>query len=256
MRLKSISLIAVVTIVLAACGSNEPLGPPAGLDGSWQLTSGTHQGNAIEPIATHPVTMTFDGAGVSGTAACNSYGGTFDITDGKISFSEMFRTEMACFPTEVMDLEENYLAALLTVTEVSLSDGYLVLSGDTTTLEFEELPPVPTADLLGTVWVLDGLISGDSVSSVAGDRATLELFSDGSLLGSTGCRTLSGTYVESAGSIETSNLSADGECPDDLFDQDSHVISVLGGPFQVEVDGQSLTLTRSGGEGLTYRAEA
>ncbi|MGF1618948.1 MAG: META domain-containing protein [Acidimicrobiia bacterium] len=255
MKLKSAVLIAVVTIVLAACGSNEPLGPPAGLDGSWQLTSGTHQGTAIEPISTHPVTMSFDGAEVTGTAACNGYGGTFDITDSEISFSEMSRTEMACSPTEVMDLEESFLAALLSVTEVMVTDGLLVLSGETTTLEFEALPPVPTADLLGTVWVLDGLVSGDSVSSVAGDRATLELFSDGSLLGSTGCRTLTGTYVESAGSIETPTLAADGECPDDLFDQDSQVISVLGGPFQAQVDGRSMTLTRSGGEGLTYRAE-
>lgn len=255
MRLKTTSLIAVVAIILAACGTNEPLGPPAGLDGSWQLTSGTHQGTAIEPIATHPVNMTFDGSEVTGTAACNRYGGTFDTTGSEISFSEMIRTEMACFPTEVMDLEDNYLTALLSVTGVSVTDGLLVLSGDTTTLEFEELPPVPTADLLGTVWVLDGLVSGDSASSVGGDRATLELFSDGSLLGATGCRTVTGTYVESAGSIETPTLSAEGECPDDLSSQDSHVISVLGGLFRAEVDGQRLTLTQSGGEGLTYRAE-
>ncbi len=255
MRLKSTSLIAIVTIALAACGTNEPLGPPAGLDGSWQLISGTHQGTAIEPIATQPVTMTFNGAEVTGTAACNGYGGTFDTTGSEISFSEMIRTEMACFPTEVMELEENYLVALLSVSGVSVTDGLLVLSGDNTTLEFEELPPVSTADLLGTVWVLDGLVNGDSVSSVGGDRATLELFSDGSLLGSTGCRTVTGTYVESAGSIETPTLAADGECPDDLSSQDSLVLSVLGGPFRTEVDGQNLTLTQSGGEGLTYRAE-
>jgi len=254
MRLKSASLIAVVTVVLAACGSNEPLGPPADLDGSWQLTSGIHQGIAIELLDTHPVSMTFDGTEVTGTAACNSYGGTFDVTESDISFSEMFRTEMACFPTEVMDLEENFMAALLAVTDVSVTDGLLVLSGETTTLEFEELPPVPTADLLGTVWVLDGLVSGDAVSSVTGDRATLELFSDGSLLGSTGCRTLTGTYEENSGSVETQTLAAKGECPDELSAQDSHVISVLEGPFQAGVDGQSLILTGSGGDGLTYRA--
>lgn len=255
MRLRSASLVVVVTIVLAACGSNEPLGPPAGLDGSWQLTSGTHQGAAIEPIATHPVTIAFDGAEVTGTAACNSYGGTFDITESEISFSEMIRTEMACFPTEVMDLEDSFLSALLSVTGVSVTDGVLVLSGEGTTLEFEELPPVPTADLLGTVWVLDGLITLDSVSSLAGDRATLEMFTDGSLLGTTGCRTLTGNYVENAGSVETRSLSAQGECADDLTAQDNHVVAVLEGPFQVEVDGQTLTIATSGGDGLVYRAD-
>lgn len=254
MRFKSAIVIAA-TIALAACGSNEPLGPPAGLDGSWKLTSGTHQGSEIEPIASHPITMTFDGTDVGGTAACNSYGGTFALTDREISFSEIFRTEMACSPNEVMDLEENYLAALLSVNAVTVTDGVLVMSGEATTLEFEELAPVPTAEMLGTVWVLDGLVSGDAVSSVAGDGATLELFSDGSLLGSTGCRTLTGTYVETAGSIGISDLAADGECTDDLSGQDNQVIAVLEGPLQAEIDGQTLTLTGSGGEGLIYRAE-
>lgn len=247
--------LAILVLVAAACGTEPPLAQPIDLTGSWQLTSGSHAGSALEPIVTHPVTIEFTADRVGGTAACNSYGGTFDTSTGALTISELAITEMACDPPETMELERAYVEALLAVNEATIEEATLTLSGPETTLEFEELPPVPNADLHGTIWVLDGLISGDTVSSVAGDRATLELFSDGSLLGSTGCRTLTGTYVESAGSIETPTLAADGECPDDLFDQDSRVISVLEGPFQAEVDGQSLTLTRPGGEGLTYRAD-
>ncbi len=255
MNKSRILILAHLMLVVAACGTEPPLAQPLDLTGSWQLTSGSHGGATLDPIPTHPVTIEFTADRVDGTAACNGYGGTFDASTGALSISELSITEMACSPNKVMDLERAYVEALLAVNEATIEGTTLILSGPETTLEFEELAPVQTSDLLETVWVLDGLVSGDAVSSVAGDRATLELFSDGSLLGSTGCRTLIGTYAESAGSIETPTLAAGGECPEDLFDQDSQVISVLEGPFQAAVDGQSLTLTRSGGEGLTYRAE-
>jgi len=255
MRFKTFTLIAVASIVLAACGTSEPLGPPAGLDGSWQLTSGTSQGTTLEPISTHPVTISFEGDEVTGTAACNGYGGTFETSDGEIAFSEMIITEMGCFPTEVMDLEQNFMAALVSVTEVIVTDDLLVLSGENTTLEFEALPPVPTSELLNTVWVLDGLVTGDSVSSVVGDRATLELFSDGSFLGSTGCRSFNGTYTEDAEGLRTTDITAQGECADDLAAQDSHVLAVLEGSFETEIDTRSLYITTSGDIGLVYLAD-
>jgi heat shock protein HslJ len=255
MRIKSAALIAVVTLVLAACGTSEPLGPPAGLDGSWQLTAGTHQGTNIEPIPDHPVTISFENDEVTGTAACNGYGGTFEATDGRIVFSEMVITEMGCFPTEVMDLEQLFMAALITVTEVSVTDDQLVLSGDNTTLEFEALPPVPTAELQNTVWVLDGLVSGDSVSSVSGDRATLELFSDGSFLGSTGCRSFNGTYTAEAEGLTTTDITPQGKCTDDLSAQDSHVLAVLEGTYRTEIDKQSLHISTSRELGLVYLAD-
>jgi heat shock protein HslJ len=257
MKSKSASLIVVVVLglVLAACGTSKPLGPPAGLDGSWQLTSGTHQGTTLEPVSDHPVTMSFDGDEVTGTAACNGYGGTFESTEGQIVFSEMIITEMACFPTEVMDLEQNFMTALVSVTEVRVTDDVLVLSGENTILEFEVLPPVPTAELLNTVWVLDGLVTGDSVSSVIGDRATLELFSDGSFLGSTGCRSFNGTYTEVAEGLRTTDITPQGDCADDVSAQDSHVLAVLGGSYKTEIDTRSLYVTTSGELGLVYLAE-
>lgn len=250
-----ILILATIALVIAACGTEPPLAQPIELTGSWQLTSGSHGDEVLEPIATHPVTIEFTADRVGGTAACNGYGGTFDASTGSLSIGEIAITEMGCFPTEVMDLEAAYVDALLAVDEATIEGATLTLSGPDTTLEFEEMAPIPAADLLGTVWVLDGLVTDDAVSSVAGDIATLELFSDGSLLGSTGCRTLTGSYVETAGSIEVSDLTADGECTDDLSGQDNHVISVLEGPFQAEIDGQSLSLTRPNGEGLIYRVE-
>jgi hypothetical protein len=49
-------------------------------------------------------------------------------------------------------------------------------------------------------------------------------------------------------------LSAHGDCPVELRDQDAVVVRVLGDGFRVEVDHEILTLTSTGNEGLAYRA--
>lgn len=254
MRTHRLTALTLLVAIIAGCGADDPLAAPTDVTGAWVLTSGRHAGSAIEPIDTHPVTIEFDEDGLGGTAACNGYGGTYTLDGSALALSALSITEMACSPEEAMALEADYMAALVTVTEARNEGARLILSGPETTLEFEALPPVPTSDLQGTVWVLDGLITGDAVSSVGGGRATLELFTDGSLLGSTGCRSLTGTYVESAGSIETASLSAEGECSDDLASQDGHVISVLEGGFTVEIEENRLTISTSGGDGLTYLA--
>jgi heat shock protein HslJ len=104
------------------------------------------------------------------------------------------------------------------------------------------------------VWVLDGLEQGDSVSSVGGDRATLEMFSDGSLLGSTGCRSLSGNYTVTGTAVSVTGLKADGTCPSGLTDQDALVVMVLSDGFTTEVQGNTLTLTSPDDLGLVYLA--
>ncbi|MEA2001312.1 MAG: META domain-containing protein [Actinomycetota bacterium] len=82
------------------------------------------------------------------------------------------------------------------------------------------MTPALTAALVATLWTLETLIKGETASTVGGDPATLVLAADGTLAASTGCRTLSGTWVENGGVIVVPTLSADGECPADLSRQD------------------------------------
>jgi len=116
--------------------------------------------------------------------------------------------------------------------------------------------PITTADLQGTVWILDGLVQGEAVTSVSGDRATLEFFTDGSLIGSTGCRTITGSYVVSGAEVTFTDWAAYGECPASLATQDSRVISGLEGGFRVEIEGDTLTTWVTGTEGLIYKADS
>jgi heat shock protein HslJ len=129
-----------------------------------------------------------------------------------------------------------------------------ILSACEETSPSDEPPEADSPELTGTVWVLEGLVQGESVSDVGGERATIELFSDGSMLGSTGCRALNGRYTIAGVEVTIAELSAHGDCPVELRDQDALVVRVLGDGFRVEVDDEILTLTSPGNEGLAYRA--
>jgi heat shock protein HslJ len=233
--------------------TTQPSMDPTGI--AWALETGTVDGAAMTVVDGHLITLTITGDEASGTAACNGYGATVTISGSEIEFDELAMTQMACTPDEVMDSELLYIEALPRVETYSANADSLTLNGEGVELNFVALPPVPIADLTGTVWVLDSLVQGDSVSSAAGERATLELYTDGSMLGSTGCRSLHGTYVVSGAEVQMPEMAAEGECPADLQAQDGQVVSVLGDGFRVAIDGQSLTVTSTGGFGLVYRAE-
>jgi len=246
--------LAVVGLaLLVACAEPaEPAGDPTAI--AWELESGTVGGESIPIVDGHPITLSFTDDGAGGTAACNGYGGSYAVTGTRITFTDLAWTEMGCIPEEIMDSERKYLDALPRVEAFATSDERLTLSGDGVELVFAALSPVPTSELTGTVWVLESLVQGASVSTVTGERATLELFSDGSMLGSTGCRTLNGNYTIAGAEVQMTELTANGDCPSDLEDQDTQVVTVLGS-FRATVEGETLTLTSPGSMGLRYRGE-
>ena len=225
------------------------------LQGSWQLTSGTVDGEEIAMIDGYPITITFDEDRVGGTAACNSYGGTFSLSGSEITVSDLSMTEMGCFPEEIMQAEAMYAGAITRVGKVSL-DEELTLSGDGVELAFEALEPVPDAGLTNTVWVLDGLVRGDSVSTPVMDtQATVEFFTDQSIVGDTGSRPFAGRYTISGAEVLVTELASDGhQCEPDLADQDNLVLSVLGDGFRVDIEGDRLHLSGQENQGLVFVA--
>lgn len=251
--MKTIGFLALLTLLTVACLGSDFADS---VEGSWQLSAGTLDGDPIPVIDSHPITITFQDDQVGGTASCNSYGGTYEMDGSTISFSNLAMTEMACMPEETMVAEQMYGTALTMVDTVTLDES-LVLSGPGAELTFDRLDPVPDAELTNTVWVLDGLIQGDAVSSpVADSRATIEFFTDGSVLGDTGCRPFSGHYEINGAEVVLTELAADGhECEPEMAEQDSLVLSALEGGFRVEIDGDRLTTWSHGDEGLTFVAE-
>ena len=241
-----------IAILLCACGGS-PSGAGPALDGTWLLEKGAHDGRPVPIVEGSRITMTIDGSQIGGTAACNLYGGTIERDGASIRISALTMTEMAC-DEPVMAAEAAYVAALADVTTAARDGDRLALGGPEVELEFSLLPPVPAAELIGTIWTLDSLIAGDAVSSVSGEPATLQLRDDGTLSGSTGCRSFGGTYEVIGDEVRVTDLAADARaCPDELAGQDDHVLAVVGDGFAVTIDGNRLTLS-DGASGLGYLA--
>jgi heat shock protein HslJ len=253
---KLISLVSVLLALgLLGCGSAgapTTAGGPVDATGSWQLARGQLDGAAMPIAADFPITLTVAGTQISGRAACNFYGAEIDAGGGRMRLTMTSMTAMAC-PEPVMATETAFTTAIDRIDTVERDGASLVLRGSGVRLEFERLAPPPVAEMVGTEWILESLVKGEAISSIAGARATLRFDPGGTFSGSTGCRTFRGKWVAADGGIATPELGMDGECPANLAAQDSHVVSVIEG-FRASVDGRTLTLEASGGEGLIYLA--
>lgn len=250
--------MVLILAVLAGCSvgaSPSPSDPdPNGLLGSWVLVEGSGPGGEVTIVDGYRITLEIQGSEIGGTSACNHYFGRMAVVGDSLRIDELGGTEMACEP-EVMDSESAYWAALGAVAGWTRDGDGLTLTGPDASLTYELLEPVPDAAMVDTVWVLDTLISGDAASSTNG-RATLELGSDGTIVGSTGCRDFTGRYQITADEVMVTELTMAGECSAELAAQDSHVVTVLGDGFTVQVEGNRLTLGSAGNQGLGYTAEA
>jgi heat shock protein HslJ len=251
---RALTVIVASLLVVACASSAAPSGGGAvDIGGDWTLASGTVDGAPFPLPPGAQITLTVQGTSIGGRAACNHYGGEIVVdADGTPHFNVTSMTEMAC-EEPVMAAEAAFMAAMARIRSVTRDVDRLTLGGAGVELAFDRLPPVPVADLVGTDWVLESIVSGDAVSSVAGEPATLRLEPTGTFAGSTGCRTFTGRWVFANGGISPTDLGMDGECPPRLAQQDGHVVSVLEG-FRASVDGDILTLSGDGGDGLIYRA--
>jgi heat shock protein HslJ len=259
MRRATIALLALAGL-LAACGASQsdPSDPEAsdgGVIGDWVLTGGSIDGDDAPVLPDHRITMTITGSTIGGSAGCNSYGGEITMGADGLHVDNLLQTEMAC-EEPAMAAEAAYMAALVRVREIVRDGEELVARGDGVELRFAALPPPPTAELVGTTWVLDTMLVGDVAASPMGEPATLELSEDGTFTGSTGCRTFSGEWIEQGDQIQAPSWSMDQTtCPAELSTQDDHVVSVIGDGFIPTIEGDLLTLLDPGGIGMVYRAE-
>lgn len=133
--MRRIALLASIAILPVACLGSDFADS---LEGSWQLTFGVVNGEEIPILESHPITMTFDGDEVTGTASCNGYGGTYELSGATITFGNLAMTEMACMPEETMRAESLFAEGLAMVETISLDDD-LTLSGTDAEFTFQPL---------------------------------------------------------------------------------------------------------------------
>jgi heat shock protein HslJ len=248
----ALSLAAV--LVLAACGGGGGAGAPD-VVGEWEFAEGTADGVALLRPPGSGATLQLDDAEVRGVSFCNHYFSSYRSSGTSFSFDGIGGTEMGCEP-DVMAAESAYLAALGAVDTAAREDDALVLIGDGVWMRFAPVAPVPDSPLEGTRWVLETVVDGATATSTLGEPAVLLLDRDRRASASTGCRSITGTWLVEDGTLVIDDLLADGgDCPADVERQDAHVTAVLQSEPRAEIEEDRLTLTGDGGRGLVYRAE-
>ncbi len=247
-------VLALLAVLAAACGATPTTTTDAGrnLEGNWELIESDVAGVAV-PEGDFRITLLLEGGTAGVVAACNSYGGSFTADDGFVQFGLMSQTEMAC-AEPAMTAEQMFLRGLSAVDMYTVDDDRLTLTGSDVTLIFAIIPPIDTAPLFDQRWVLESLLQGDAVSSVQGD-GFLVLTEDGALSGSTGCRNVDGIFIVAADEIVPTEFGAEGNCPPEMEQQDSHFITVIEGGFTALVEEDRLTLMDPDGNGLQFRAD-
>ena len=103
----------VLTVLLAACANEKADQSPEENDvlpdSEWVLT--WLNGDAL--IEGTEITLNFEETSLDGSAGCNTYGGSYTASEGSLSLSGVYATEMGCpEPQGILDQEQAYLNAL------------------------------------------------------------------------------------------------------------------------------------------------
>jgi heat shock protein HslJ len=262
--LLALALLAALAPGCAADGRTGPspdaprevagFGPPGpGPAGAWLLVEGTGPDGEIPTVEGRRSTLVIEGGDVGGHAACNGFGG--GRIDGKrMRFGGLEMTMIGCWGSAGA-LEDAYLTAVQNADTIRREGDRLVLTGPSTKLTFEYLAPPDLALATGRTLRLTRIWHAGETTGVV-RPATLRL-DRRSIEGSTGCRSFSGTYVESGDELVVTRMSLDGDledCGPREVDQELLVLGVVGDRFrtQVENGGTELTLSAQGGDALLF----
>ncbi len=227
---------------------DRPIGQ--GLDGRTFLATAAI-GHILVPGST--VRLSFADGQFGASGGCNSMGGSYVVDDDRLAVGQMMTTEMACEPA-LME-QDQWLAALLDGALVALAGDTLTLAkdGDRLSLLDREVAD-PDRPLIGTRWVVDGLVENDAVSSLpAGVVATLT-FSAGRVDVEAGCNRGGGAAsatdtLLTFGPIALTKMACEGGA----MEVERLVSEVLSGDVPYSIEAGILRLG-AGATGLTLRA--
>jgi heat shock protein HslJ len=246
-RLAILCLAGLVAGLLAAC-SAAASGPP--LDGRTFLSTRVLQAGVDRPLVPGTqIRLTFAGDGqLSASAGCNIFGGTYRVADGRLLVEGGGMTEMGC--DEPRHAQDEWLFALLGAQpRVTLAGNELVLDQGAVQLGLLDREVAePDLPLVGRLWTVVSVLSGDAVSSIPdGVVASLQFGADGQFQVATGCNQGSGRYtIEGATLRFTDLILTKRACEVTTSQMESAVLAIVGkdaAPATFAIDAATLSLS-------------
>lgn len=246
-------------LALAACGgaaaspSSSPApsaDPPPALDGRTFLSTAS-TGHSL--VAGSQVRLSFQGGTLAMNAGCNSMGGAYQIVDGRLVTGQMSMTEMAC--AEPLMAQDQWISAFVSGAGITLDGDTLTLDKDGVTLTLVDREVVnPDRPLLGTRWVVDSVVAGDTVGTLPVGVIAALTFADGAVAVEPGCNRGSGQAAVSGGTITFGPIAMTKmACAEPAMSVEAAVTAVLAGEVAYQIEADTLTLTAIG-KGLILRA--
>lgn len=256
-----IAAILAIAALVAACGgaSSTPSPTAQTLDGRTFLSTKV-DGPALAPGTV--IRITFQNGNVSVNAGCNGFGGPYRVDGNNLIVGQIVTTEIGCAPN--LMAQDQWIAGLISASTIGLDGNTLTLALSGIRVTFlDRVVADPDRPLLGTRWVVDGLINGGTVSSapLGGGAGASFTFTDGSvgnedhlLALDTGCNTGSASAKIDGSSITLGTLSLTKKaCGQGLAALEQAVTTVARGTMAYSIVADQLTLMTAG-VGLTLRA--
>jgi heat shock protein HslJ len=247
-------LLLATSLALAACAVPAQGG---GLKGRTFLSKGVSDGGIVRPLAPDTqVRLVFNADGSLGASAgCNIIGGTYRVDGGVLRVEAGGMTEMGCDPAR--HAQDDWLVAFLaSAPQVSLTGNDLTLvSGATAISLLDRDVAEPDLPLAGTLWTVDSIIDGETVSSIPdGARATLRIAEDGSAVFNTGCNEGGATVTMEGDRLRfVDAVTTDRACLDAGGGLERAVLAVLGADSVTwSIEARRLTL-QAGPNGLSLQ---
>ena len=246
-------VILAAALIVAACssgGAARPATTSSSLDGRTFLSTKMEGHDLVKGTT---VRMTFKDGRIGISAGCNQMSGAYAIDGGRLTIGQMAMTEMGCDPA--LMAQDTWVGGFVDGATVTLAGDTLTLAqgGVTMTLVDRKVAD-PDRPLQGTHWGLDGIVSGDAVSSVpTGGSAGLTI-KDGKLQVETGCNTGIATVEVSDKTLTIGPMVLTKKaCAPDATAVQQAMTTVLSGTVRYTIEADLLTLT-AGPAGLMLRA--
>ena len=261
-------LTAALAVLVAACSAGTGIPAPTtsgdrpsasapgdlhgleGVEGRTFLATGA-VGRIIAPGSR--MRVSFAGGQLGASGGCNSMGGPYRIEGGRLVVGQLAMTEMACAAV-LMD-QDQWLASLLDGATVRLDGDTLTLAKAGARLTMVDREVVdPDRPLVGTRWVVDGLVEGDAVSSVPPGVVAALTFSADSVEVETGCNRGGGAVTVTDRAITFGPvISTKMACQGGSVQVERVLMATLNGEVRYTITAATLTLD-AGAAGLTLRA--
>ena len=253
-----LAIAANAVLVMASGCGNASLDEAGRLDGRTFLSAAITVNGVPRPlVAGTTIRLSFPSDDrITASAGCNILGGTVIAADGRLVISDLGSTEMGCDPER--HAQDEWLASMLTARPQYRLDGsnLTLQSGDTELQFLDREVADPDRNLRQTIWVVDGIVSGSTVSSIpAGTSATLVFDLDEVRISIEGCNQGGAKTRVNASMIEFDKLvMTDMACAEPAARLEAAIAAVIDGKVAFAIEAATLGLTHGSGTGLTLRA--